>query len=421
MVSNPEDYFDLYHPIKPTHLWGWINAHEDSLKPPVSNALIHGKGCQFKIMVVGGPNVRTDYHINTTEEWFYQLKGNMVLKIVDGGEFKDVFIPEGSQYLLAPHIPHSPQRGPNSIGLVLEMERPEDALDGLRWYCRNGDCRAVIYEEFFKCEDLGTQLKEKILDYYSSEAKRTCPKCGHIDERPKEAFALLEERAQVAAAEAKSQDQSASADDKKASVSAPCDAVASQDTANPHVPPTHKPPLDLWQWIRDNADKFAPPVGNYMLHQDNTQWKVMVVGGPNQRTDYHINPTEEWFYQLQGDMVLKVVAPPLTPDGTPRFIDIPIKEGETLLLPANTPHSPQRFENTRGLVIETARPKDALDKVRFYCRSATCAGKGVVVTEYAFRCDNLGVQIRDALLNYYSEDNVSLRTCKVCGQVDTPL
>ena len=32
-------------------------------------------------MVVAGPNARKDYHFNETEEWFYQLEGNINVRI----------------------------------------------------------------------------------------------------------------------------------------------------------------------------------------------------------------------------------------------------------------------------------------------------------------------------------------------------
>jgi len=78
-----------------------------------------------QVMIVAGPNSRTDYHMEAGEEWFYQLEGGMTLKVDDGGDFYDIRIEEGDTFCLGPNIPHSPQRDPGSIGIVLERERKE--------------------------------------------------------------------------------------------------------------------------------------------------------------------------------------------------------------------------------------------------------------------------------------------------------
>src|SRR5205823_15112392 len=114
-------------------------------------------------------------------------------------------------------------------------------------------------------------------------------------------------------------------------------------------------PFNLQQWINDNRALLKPPVGNKMIY--NGGFMVMVVGGPNQRSDYHVNPGEELFYQVEGDIVLRVID-----EGRPR--DIPIRQGELFLLPAGVPHSPQRPANTVGLVIEQRRPAAANDHLR---------------------------------------------------------
>lgn len=170
------------HP-DPMHFEDWIAANKDAFQPPVNNKLISGNGCQFKVMVVGGPNTRTDYHINRGEEWFYMVKGHMILKVCDGGRFRDVVIKAGECFCLPGGVPHSPQRYVGTYGLVLEHDRYAGENDGLRWYCPNLACRAIVYEEYFVCEDLGVQLKQKINAYYSDETKRTCKKCGTIDQK----------------------------------------------------------------------------------------------------------------------------------------------------------------------------------------------------------------------------------------------
>ncbi|KAJ3353380.1 3-hydroxyanthranilic acid dioxygenase [Entophlyctis luteolus] len=130
-------------------------------------------------MALGGPNRRTDYHVNGTEEYFYQHKGDMLLKIVDNGEFKDVPIREGEMLVLPANVPHNPVRFADTIGLVIEMKRPLDVLDSLRWYCQG--CSEILYEESFYCYDLGTQLKPVIEKFATDVTLRTCKKCGCVN------------------------------------------------------------------------------------------------------------------------------------------------------------------------------------------------------------------------------------------------
>ena len=100
----------------------WIDENEHLLKPPVGNKKVFEDG-DMTVQVVGGPNERADYHDDPVEEFFYQLKGNMVLKVGDNGNFYDVPIKEGEVFLLPPHVRHSPQRPAGSIGLVVEPNR----------------------------------------------------------------------------------------------------------------------------------------------------------------------------------------------------------------------------------------------------------------------------------------------------------
>jgi 3-hydroxyanthranilate 3,4-dioxygenase len=156
------------------------NSH--LLKPPVNNYCVYND--PLTVMVVGGPNARTDYHINTTPEFFYQHKGRMLLKTVQDGEFKDVYINEGELFLLPGNVPHNPVRFENTVGLVIEQPRPEDSVDTLRWYCQN--CGDKVHEASFYMTDLGTQIKEAVNEFKENEAARTCKKCGELcDVAPK--------------------------------------------------------------------------------------------------------------------------------------------------------------------------------------------------------------------------------------------
>jgi len=153
----------------------WIDEHRHLLKPPVGNKMIW-KGGEFIAMVVGGPNSRKDYHINQTPEFFYQIEGDITLKVIDEGKQKDIHIREGEIYLLPPDVPHSPQRGPNTIGLVIEQNRPSGLEDGLAWFCEN--CQNELYNENFSVKDIEKDLPIIFDKFYSNEKLRTCDKCA---------------------------------------------------------------------------------------------------------------------------------------------------------------------------------------------------------------------------------------------------
>ncbi|KAG9344560.1 hypothetical protein JZ751_011231 [Albula glossodonta] len=132
----------------------WIEDNEKAFLPPVCNKLMHF--CQLNIMFVGGPNTRKDYHIEEGEELFYQVKGDMCLKVIENGKHKDVHIREGEMFLLPARIPHSPQRQANTVGLVVERRRLPSETDCLRYYVEKST--EVLFERWFYCENLGTQL-----------------------------------------------------------------------------------------------------------------------------------------------------------------------------------------------------------------------------------------------------------------------
>ncbi|KAI6649774.1 3-hydroxyanthranilate 3,4-dioxygenase-like [Oopsacas minuta] len=156
----------------------WITTNEPSFVPPVCNKLMHGAG-QLKIMFIGGPNVRKDYHMEEGEELFYQIRGDMVLKIVEKGQHKDIVIKEGEMFQLPSRIPHSPQRQANTVGLVVERERYEHETDGLRYYQEGST--DILWEKWFYCYDLGKQLGPVIGEYFASEEHKTGqPPAGRV-------------------------------------------------------------------------------------------------------------------------------------------------------------------------------------------------------------------------------------------------
>jgi len=164
----------------PINLQAWIEEHRHLLKPPVGNKVISAG--DFIVMVVGGPNQRTDFHYDEGPEWFYQLEGEMVLKIQEDGAVRDIPIRAGEIFLLPPRVPHSPQRMPDSVGLVIERRRLPHEQDGLQWYCER--CNHKLYEEYFTLKNIETDFPPVFDRFYSSRAHRTCTQCGHLNPAP---------------------------------------------------------------------------------------------------------------------------------------------------------------------------------------------------------------------------------------------
>ena len=159
----------------------WIDEHREFLKPPVGNKLVF-QDAEFIVMVVGGPNKRTDYHYDESEEFFYQVEGDIVLKIIENDTPVDIPIREGEIFLLPPRVPHSPQRAPNTVGLVIERKRTEHEKDGLIWFCEK--CNHKLYEEYFLLENIETQLPTVFNHFYSSTEHRTCTECATVMAQP---------------------------------------------------------------------------------------------------------------------------------------------------------------------------------------------------------------------------------------------
>lgn len=160
--------------------------------------------------------------------------------------------------------------------------------------------------------------------------------------------------------------------------------------------------FNLQRWIDEHREQLRPPVCNQQVFEEN-DFIVMIVGGPNSRKDYHVDEGPELFYMIEGDMLLKVVV-----DGEQQ--DIPIREGEMLLLPPRVPHSPQRFADTVGIVVERARLPHELDGFMWFCEE--CSNK--LYEEFVYVDDIVG-QLPPIFERFWeSEKNC---TCKQCGAV----
>ena len=170
--------------FQPVDLRRWIDEHRDLLKPPVGNKMVWKDERGTIIMIVGGPNARKDYHVNATEEFFYQVQGDITVGIIhpDTGEPEDIVIREGEIYLLPANVPHSPQRPADTVGLVIEQQRPPGVKDKLQWYAE--DTHDLLWEAEFTLENIETDLTRIMDTFWGDEKLRTNPKTGSVMEKP---------------------------------------------------------------------------------------------------------------------------------------------------------------------------------------------------------------------------------------------
>ena len=166
---------------RPFNLQKWIDENRDILKPPVGNKNLYVDAGDYIVMIVGGPNARKDYHYNETEELFYQLEGDIVVKIQEEGEAVEVPIKAGEMFLLPAKVPHSPMRSEGSIGLVIERVRKgTDMKDGLMWFCDN--CNYKLHETYFPLTNIEKDFLPRFREFYGSKNLRTCNNCGAVME-----------------------------------------------------------------------------------------------------------------------------------------------------------------------------------------------------------------------------------------------
>lgn len=165
----------------PFNLQKWIDENRHLLKPPVGNRNLYVDAGDFIVMIVAGPNARKDYHYNETEELFYQLEGDINVRIQDEGKAVDVPIRAGEMFLLPARVPHSPMRSAGSIGLVIEAVRKNTPMqDGLLWFCEK--CNHKLHETYFPLSDIEKDFLPRFKEFYGSPDLRTCKSCGHVME-----------------------------------------------------------------------------------------------------------------------------------------------------------------------------------------------------------------------------------------------
>lgn len=274
----------------------WYEEHKALFSPPVCNKLMHKD--QLSVMLVGGPNIRTDFHLDEGSEFFYQLRGNMCLPTIQRGKRKDVHIREGEVFLLPSRIPHSPQRPEvGALGLVVERRRTSDELDGLRWYCDFDKCDEVLYERFFNCWDLGRDLVPVVQGYMASEEFKT--------RKPKEG-------------------------------SVPADKPFELDHET-EVPQ----PFLLKDFLEAKKSDLATGADlNLFEGHPDGEFSVRVIGGPSEQVasfDY-----ETFFFQLVGEMSISV-------EGSEE--PVLLKDQGCYVVDAGKKYSVQRKEGSVGLVV----------------------------------------------------------------------
>ncbi len=168
------------------NLQKWIKQNWKDLKPPVSNKQFFNDSDDSIIFVSGGPNTRNDFHVNPTEELFYQLKGDIAVRVrpLDGSKPKDVIIKEGELFLLPRWVPHRPQRPAGTVGLIVEFPRGVDSQgnpqrDGLQWYCPK--CDDLVYDARFILKKIDKDLAVAMNDFWDGPMeRRTCKSCGYV-------------------------------------------------------------------------------------------------------------------------------------------------------------------------------------------------------------------------------------------------
>jgi len=160
--------------------------------------------------------------------------------------------------------------------------------------------------------------------------------------------------------------------------------------------------FDLWGWIEDNRHAFEPPVGNKVVWED-SQFTAMIIRGPNARRDFHVDPSDEIFYMLKGDMVLEFMQ-----EGR-RESQI-IREGGLLLVPAFTPHAPHRPADTWGLVVEVKRQPGQTESLVWFCEQCDAT-----LHEVTMHVGDIEKDLKAAIERF--DASVELRTCRRCGHV----
>jgi len=165
----------------PVNLMEWVRENRDQLKPPVGNKYLYD-GNDFFVMVIGGPNARNDFHKTNSEEYFYQVKGDIVVRIQEDGVIKDVPVREGETFFIPGNVPHAPTRPPGTIGVVVERRRPPGETEHQQFYCDN--CGRLVYDKEFDCKDIVEHFAQSMEEFWADPELSTCKNCGERVPKP---------------------------------------------------------------------------------------------------------------------------------------------------------------------------------------------------------------------------------------------
>ncbi|MCH2132195.1 MAG: 3-hydroxyanthranilate 3,4-dioxygenase [Phycisphaerales bacterium] len=166
---------DLHACEAPVNLAKWVVENAADFKPPVGNKYLYD-GKNFFVMVIGGPNARNDFHVTNSEEYFFQLKGDIVVIIRDEDGLKPVPIREGETFFIPGGVPHAPQRPPGTIGVVVERRRPPGETEHQQFYCPS--CFELVHDQEFDCADIVEHFAQAMEEFWADEQKSTCSNCG---------------------------------------------------------------------------------------------------------------------------------------------------------------------------------------------------------------------------------------------------
>ena len=172
---------DLHTCEAPLDLGDWISENKADFQPPVGNKYLYD-GKDFFVMVIGGPNARNDFHVTDSEEYFYQLKGDICVVIRDDDGLKYVPVREGETFFIPGGVPHAPQRGPGTVGVVVERRRPAGEVEHQQFYCEG--CHSLVHDQEFDCDDIVEHFSRAMEEFWADEELSTCTSCGTRVNKP---------------------------------------------------------------------------------------------------------------------------------------------------------------------------------------------------------------------------------------------